>query len=370
MRLVIDCFKLVKGKGKSIGIYNVALGIVRHLGEINSNHISDGIEIVVLGNNINRNDFDVKGIKFIEVKNYNPFNKMHLVFWELLGVTRMLEKLKADKVFFPRGFSALTHTVNDIVLVHDYIPFYYNEYFPGYLNRIENAYVMWRLKASVKNSKKIITISQASKEDIVKYSGVDEKKIVVIHNGCEELENKFDKIITAKYICAMTSKLPHKNAKGIIQSYIEYCKIVKNPLDLVIIGLHDTNEFDVPNNIRDKIKCYRYVESNDELHRIIAGSEVFLFLSLVEGFGLPPVEAIQLGIPVICSNVRSLQEIVGEVAITVDPTNYAEVAHSIANVLADNTISAKVKKESLIIKENFSWKKASKRYWEELIGIL
>ena len=153
MRLVIDCFKLIKGKGKSIGIYNVALGIVRNLGRINKSNNNSPVEIMVLGNKFNKVDFDVKGIRFVEVEKLNPLNKFHLVFWELIGVTRMCKKLNADKVFYPRGFSSLVHDVYDVVLIHDCIPFYYNEFFSKYINKIENAYILWRLKESARNSK-------------------------------------------------------------------------------------------------------------------------------------------------------------------------------------------------------------------------
>ena len=370
MRLMIDCFKLIKGKGKSIGIYNVALGIVRNLGRINKSNNNSPVEIMVLGNKFNKVDFDVKGIRFVEVEKLNPLNKFHLVFWELIGVTRMCKKLNADKVFYPRGFSSLVHDVYDVVLIHDCIPFYYNEFFSKYINKIENAYILWRLKESARNSKKIITISQASKNDIIKYCGVDETKIIVINNGFESFTRmgEENEKIDTEYICAMTSNLPHKNARGVICSYIEYCKISAHPIDLVIIGLEDISCYDIPSNIREKIRCYKFIKSDEEMHKLIGGSQVFMFLSLKEGFGLPPIEAMQLEVPVICSNVSSLTEVVGDAALMVDYNDYRSIAYNLNRVLTNKKIKEKMRKKGNINIKRFSWDYCSAKYWDELVN--
>ena len=375
MRLVIDCFKLIKGTGKSIGIYNVALGIVRHMGEMNtainkdthSENNTESVEILVLGNKENREDFDVPGIKFVEIKKFNPKNKTQILMWELFYVSKVCKKLKADRVFFPRGYAALTHPVYDIVLIHDLIPFYYNENFPGVFNKAENAYIMKRLKKSARSAKKIITISQASKADIIKYCDVDEKKIVVINNACKEIDLEINKADNS-YICAMTSELPHKNAKGVIESYIEYCKMAENPLKLVVIGLQDTSGFDISEKIRKNITCYKFIKSDEDMYKIIGASEVFLFLSLIEGFGLPPVEAMQLGVPVICSNTSSLPEVVNNSAVLVNPSDCNDVAKKIHDLCTSVEM-----RESLISsgKENikrFSWDIIAKLYWKTLMN--
>lgn len=365
MRLVIDCFKLIKGAGKSIGIYNVAQRIVKHLGELNSASEKQMAEIVVLGNKDNQVDFDVPGVKFIEIKKYNPRNRTQVVLWELLYVSKICKELKADRVFFPRGYTALTHPVYDIVLIHDFIPFYYDEHFPGFFNKFENAYIMGRLKQSAKSAKKVITISQASKDDIIKYCGVAQDKITVINNACEEINVEVEKS-EKPYICAMTSDLPHKNAKGVIESYAKYCEIAENPVDLVVIGLKDINEFDIPDDVKSRITCHKFIKSNDEMYRVIGGSEVFLFLSLVEGFGLPPIEAMQLGVPVICSNTSSLPEVCGDAAIMVDPTAYESIAEKLNLLITEEPRKNQLIKAGKQNVERFSWDSRSKKYWNEL----
>ena len=360
MRLVVDCFKLIKGVGKSIGIYNVAKIIVRCLGAQNASDHAD--RIFVLGNAKNRADFDVPGVEFIQIDKYDPENKIDIVMWELFHVANCCRKLKADRVFFPRGYAALTHPVYDIVMIHDLIPFYYAENFPGVFNRLENFYITNRLKQSARSAKKVITISEASKRDIMSYCGVDEKKITVINNSYEKADseaiNKAASEVNCKsdekvikdngqkpYICAMTSALPHKNAKGIMETYKRYCEIVKEsaangysseePLDLVLIGLPDVLEFDLPTDVKARITCHKFIGDTAEMYRVMGGAKAFLFLSLIEGFGLPPIEAMQLGVPVICSGVSSLPEVCGDAALLVDPGDPDEAAQNLKDLLSD-----------------------------------
>lgn len=365
MRLVIDCFKLIKGTGKSIGIYNVAQSIVNHLGKLNVDRKED---IFVLGNSKNQEDFDVPGVSFIRIDKYDPTRKIHLLLWELIYVSLECKKLNADKVFFPRGYTALTHPVYDIVLIHDLIPFYYNKYFPGYFGRVENAYFMRRLKQSSRSACKIITISHSSKNAIVKYCGVRPERIEIIYNGCDRITAETQKS-GEPYICAMTSHLPHKNALGVIEAYIKYCESVANPINLTIIGLDNINDYIIKEDIRKKIKCIGFIKSNYDMYKIIGGSSVFLFLSLVEGFGLPPIEAMYLRVPVICSNISSLPEIVGNAAILVDPFNYDQISSELINLLQDSERYQMLVEMGVKNTERFSWDSIIQQYWHSLFEI-
>ncbi len=395
MRLVIDCFKLIKGVGKSIGIYNVAKIIVGSLGAQNaaksgttsavgsvaSNSVGSVAEtiaaidegkhpdkIFVLGNSRNRTDFDVPGVEFIQIDKYDPENKIDIVMWELFHVANCCRKLKADRVFFPRGYAALTHPVYDIVMIHDLIPFYYAEHFPGVFNRLENFYITNRLRQSARTAKKVITISEASKQDIMKYCGVDEKKIKVINNSYEKSDVPIVKDEDQKpYICAMTSALPHKNAEGIIETYKRYSEITDAPLDLVLIGLNDVSEFDLPSEVKDRITCHKFIGDTAEMYRVMGGARAFLFLSLIEGFGLPPIEAMQLGVPVICSGVSSLPEVCGDAALLVDPKDPDEAAQNLKDLLSDDELRSTLIKRGYENVKRFSPESRAAKYRKEIM---
>lgn len=355
MKLVIDCFKQVKGAGKSIGIYNLA----RHLVCALARNRSSSHEIIVLGNSRNRDDFDIDGVTFIEI-NKNPLNKMVCIKWELFDVSVLAKKLGADKVLYPRGYASLLHRTKEYVIIHDMIPFYYDEHYKGYFNRLENCYIMWRLKASARHADRVITISEASKQDIIKYAHADEGKITVIYNGYNRIgENVFEPD-DREYIVAVTSALPHKNAKGIAAVYAKYREIAENPLPLTIIGVERVEE------AAEGITCIKYVEKDEDLHRLIHNAKAFLFLSLVEGFGFPPIEAMQLETPVVCSDLSSLPEVVGDAALLVNPRDLSEAADALVKVTTDDAYARELVEKGRKNAERFNWEKTGKRYREVL----
>lgn len=372
MKVVMDCFKLVKGAGKSIGIYNVALNLCKRLIEYkNKNNIADinKVELVIIGNKYNRADFDIDGVRFIEITNYDPLNKLHCLYWELFAVSGIVKKIGADRVLFPRGFCALTHPIKDTIIVHDLIPFFYNENYPKFFNRFENAYIMNRLKASIKTCESVITISEASKADILKYCKVGESKIRVIHNGCNEMDTCVETEKDSEpYICAITSSLPHKNAKGIFASYQRYCEITDSPMNMLVIGVDDSYKNNLPSEVSAKVTCHKFIKENRDLHKIIKKSSMFLFLSLVEGFGFPPIEAMQMDVPVICSNRSSLPEVVGDAAVLVDPENYDEVATAIKRLSEDEVLRNDLINKGKLNITRFDWNNIAEQYWDSLLS--
>lgn len=377
--IVIDCFKLVKGAGKSIGIYNLALNLTRNLSVyIKTLDKSEQKRIVVLGNSKNRKDFDIEGVEFREI-NKNPLDKITCILWELFEVSILAKKLNAEKILYPRGYASMLHLTKEQVIIHDMIPFFYDENFPGVLGRFENFYIMWRLKASARKADKVITISEASKKDILKYAGDVSDKITVINNGyngikncdkyiCDNFEEKKD------YIISVTSTLPHKNAAGIIDAYVEYCKMETEPLPLKIVGIGGLEDIanqelkQVPDKkILDKITFIKYIESNEEFYKLIAEAKIFLFLSLIEGFGFPPVEAMQLGTPVICSGNSSLPEVVGDAAVLVNPDDSKSVGVEISKLLNDMQTYNTLVQKGFINAKRFSWDEIIVKYWESLV---
>lgn len=362
MKLIIDCFKLVKGAGKSIGIYNLAQNLVRELAK---NKGDSGNEIVVLGNAYNKVDFDIDGISFVEISK-NPLNKLICIFWELFEVSVLAKKMGADKVLFPRGYASMLHLTKEYVIIHDMIPFYYHEKYPDYFNKLENFYIMWRLKASARKADRIITISEASRQDIIKYSHTDMNRITVINNGYNPIEGKDYKNAEENYLIAVTSALPHKNADGIVKSYAKYCSLVENPVPLKIIGISDVMQYGLDQNVSNNITCIKYIEKNEDLYQLIYGAKAFLFLSLVEGFGFPPIEAMQLGTPVICSDRSSLPEVIGDAAVLVNPENYEEVADAINSVVTRKIDTYELCKKGTENVKRFTWEKSGSKYREVL----
>lgn len=388
MNLVIDCFKLVKGAGKSIGIYNLAKSMTEHLGERIEESVAGADTkaedtIMILGNAYNRKDFDVPGVTFIEMKG-NPLNKLYCILWELVLVRKYARRYQADRVLFPRGFRPFGrkgsigtrgngNPIKDTIIIHDLIPFYYHKHYPGVFNKLENAYIMYRLKVSMKKAESIITISQYSKDDILdKVPGCGEK-IAVIHNGFNDVSyQKNEKAVggkTADYIVAMTSGLPHKNAKGILKAYETYYRKAEKPLDMVVIGIADTSFYETMDaEAASHVTCHKFFEKFDEMCQVAAGAKAYLFLSYVEGFGFPPLEAMQLGVPVVCSGRSSLPEVVADAGLLVEPDDLDQVTEALIQITTNQELRQEMMEKGYENIKRFSWDSRTDLYWKELFG--
>ena len=339
MIIAIDFFKQIKGEGKSIGIYNGTCNIIKGISKEYKKY--KNVKIIVFCNSYNVKDIENLNIETVIIDKLNPKNKIHCVLWELFLVNKYIKQYSVDTILFPRGFTSINCPAVDVVLIHDMIPFYYDKHYRGYFNVLENFYIMNRLKYAIRHAKQIITISKESKNEILQYVKTNSNKIHVVYNGMEDIETN-DDLSKKDYISAITSKLPHKNAIGIVKSYERYLQISKNPMPITIIGIDACDVGDISPQARSKITFVKYVDSDQELHNIIQESKLFLFLSLIEGFGRPPLEAMKLKTPVVCSNLSALPEIVGDAAILVNPNNYDEVAHAIDKILSDHILSNKL----------------------------
>ena len=376
MRLVIDCFKLVKGKGKSIGIYNLARNLTGHLAETNRNR-EHCDEIVVLGNALNRKDFDVPGVRFVQVKG-NPLNRIVYTFWELFGVVYAARREGADRILFPRGYRPLFYRGRDVIIVHDLIPFFYDRCFPGVLNRVENAYIMNRLKASIRHADRIVTISKYSLQEMEALCPGCESRVHVIYNGvnpvpCSDRPSPLKP--DGPYLYAGVSPLPHKNALGVLKTYEAYFRAElregKTPARLVAIGIDGpesvTGGREALSPEAEKYVTFcRYIESGEEMHSLLAGAGAFLFLALIEGFGFPPLEAMQLGVPVVCSDRTSLPEVIGDAGLLTDPDDIEGTVSCIRRLLGDEALRRKLIEKGYENVKRFDWDSRVSRYWEVL----
>ncbi|WP_252221735.1 MULTISPECIES: glycosyltransferase family 1 protein [unclassified Clostridium] len=226
------------------------------------------------------------------------------------------------------------------------------------------------MKKTVNRADYIITISENSKSDIIKYLGIDENKIQVVYPGVgetykrmldnyeiESVKKKYS--IENEYILYLGTLEPRKNIETIIRAYNLFTQSNKNNIKLVLAGkkgwLYDDifkliKEF----GIEDNVIFTDYVDDKDK-PALYQGAKLFLFPSLYEGFGIPLVEAMASRTPVITSNSSSLPEVAGEAAIITAPLDYKEISKSIERVLNDSELREKMINEGVKQANKFSW---------------
>lgn len=203
------------------------------------------------------------------------------------------------------------------------------------------------------NSLRIFTVSNSSKNDIVKYLGISPGNINVIYNSSNlNTNNNFEATEKGKYLLSVSSLDPRKNLDGIIKAF----KALNSNVKLIIVGLKSDNFGPALNDnlLNHNIIVKGYV-SDAELSSLITHAEAFVYMSFYEGFGLPPVEAMSLGCPVIVSDIPAHKEICANGALYANPYNVDDIRGKISRLLSDDEL-----RQNLIAagKQNinrFSW---------------
>jgi len=231
---------------------------------------------------------------------------------------------------------------------------------------------------AVKQSSKIITISQSAKDDIIHFFKCPEDKIEIITPAFDKEEFKvisnrdlvkktvFEYKLPDKYIFYVGAHKPHKNLERLIRAFYLIAGEIEH--NLVIGGKKDlryakTYELAKALNMERRIIFTGEIKESD-LPLLYNGADLFVFPSLYEGFGLPPLEAMACGIPVLVSNAASLPEVVGDAAIMVNPYDIGEIAQEMKRILTNKNLQAEMQIKGLERCQNFSWRKTAERTLE------
>lgn len=301
------------------------------------------------------------GIDLLEFKNKNEVGNVDLVHYPFFD--------------FYKHTLPLVKSIPTVVTIHDVIPLIFKEHYPL---GIRGSLHLLLQKLSLSNIKAVITDSENSKKDVIKYLGVDEKRIFPIYlappEGFREISDKqtLSKVknkhnLPDKFVFYYGDINWNKNLPAIAIA----CKQLN--LHLVTAGKSFTQVNDLSHTeledfkkFQDEIKGYAnyktlgFVEEED-LVGVINLSSVCLFPSFYEGFGLPILEVQSCGVPVITSNVSSLPEIAGRSALLVDPRNLLEIEKALHNLLENKDLRKKVIQEGLRNVKRFSWDETAKK---------
>ncbi len=221
----------------------------------------------------------------------------------------------------------------------------------------------------------IIAVSEYVKKAIIKHFGIPEHKIKVIYAGIRKqfrvIEDHVGDLMLKKisanvpYILTVATSVERKNIKNLLHAFAIAKQTFKD-LKLVIVGDKKNIESKIHQETKDlknDLIFSGYLDA-DQLAYFYNRAEVFVFPSLYEGFGLPVIEAMACGCPVITSNVSALPEIAGNAALLVNPYSIEEIASAIKKVLIDKTLKYDMKLKGLMRAKDFSWGKSAKEMVE------
>ena len=226
--------------------------------------------------------------------------------------------------------------------------------FSNQLSLMKRIYAKFVINAAVNRSNSIITISEFSKKEIIKYTGVSARKINVVHYGIDKImfqqqfsnskirELRIKLNLPDNYLLFVGSTKPHKNFIGIINAFASVLKSFPDE-NLVVLGIrfdeinNELCKIIINNKLKDNLIFPGYIGEND-LSYIYHNAKCLIFPSLYEGFGLPPLEAMAAGCPVIASNFASIPEVCNDAALYFDPNNIEDVTTKIESLIRDDNL--------------------------------
>lgn len=303
------------------------------------------------------------------IVNIESKSKFKRIFLRNYKFNKAINNLREedDIIFSPTQHGIIRKKLNQIITIHDMIPLFYPQ---GRIHQY--IYYKYILPKVIKNCKKIITVSNYTKKDLVKYYEVPSEKIEVVYNGYnrpkfvdidrsrELVKNQFD---IDNYILMVGINYKYKNLHSVIKAYSD----IETKSKLVIVGNYNVKYGDYLKKVvreyklDEKVIFLGYV-SDEEKEMLYQASKFFVFPSLYEGFGLPVLEAMANKTPVLLSNSSSLPEVGGEAAVYFDSNNMEDIKRSLEYMLnLDESKRIDLIDKGLKNIARFSWEKCGKQ---------
>jgi glycosyltransferase involved in cell wall biosynthesis len=301
------------------------------------------------------------------------------VTWFEISLKRALKKHKIDLFFSPDGYISLGAKIPQISVIHD-INY---EHYPQDVPFSARIYLRKFFPLFAKKAHSIITVSNYSKQDIAKTYSISPDKITVAWNGASDI---FKPLIESQkqliretysngkpYFLFVGAIHPRKNVQRLIEAFIQFKQATSSDIRLVIVGeslwKNSRLTIIIRKNIEDQIHFTGHV-TQVKLAEIMGSALAFTYVPYFEGFGIPLVEAMKCGTPILSGNLTSLPEVAGEAAIYCNPFDVKEIAEKMSLLANDEALRKKLSAAGLERNKLFSWDTSAEIVWNEIISVL
>jgi glycosyltransferase involved in cell wall biosynthesis len=289
-------------------------------------------------------------------------------------IASYLKELKIDIYHYPQfDLPIFLPDAKIVTTIHDLNPQKFKGFFSSKAGWIKKQYSVYMNAFALKKSDKLIAISQSTKNEIIDFYGVRYKeKVSVVFEGVkqfifsvDEMSNLTKKLSHLrksyrfeKYFLYVGNNRPHKNLSGALKAFKSFLMQPSENIHFVLVGRYLKNNTDIDGIVK-KLgieKNIIKIEANeDELKSLYLGAEAFIFCSLSEGFGLPILEAMSLGIPVITSNLSSMKEIAEGYAMLVNPYSTEEISSAMMRIINSPELKKDLSEKGLKRAGELSW---------------
>lgn len=368
MRIGIDCRTILNQKaGERAGVGHYTYYLIKNLLKIDKKN-----KYILFFDHRFKNvkEFHRKNVEIIrfpwsEYKKYLPFGYSHYF------VAKVLEKADLDVFHAPANIMPLSYDKPAVITVHDLAIYNHPQWFPPK----QKFSVKISVPKSIKKAKKIIAISQSTKKSLLRQFHVSPEKIKVIYEGFTKEKPCNSRVIKKtlrkykikdKFVLYLGTLEPRKNVSALIKAFDAMVGAnFKNYKDYQLIlaggiGWKHAPIFQAIKEVKhSRVRYLGYVSTMEKM-ALLSSAACFAFPSLWEGFGLPVLEAMSLGTPVITSNISSLPEVTGKAGILVNPEKAESIKAGLKKLLANKKTLRKYARKSKKQARKFSWQKCAK----------
>lgn len=359
MRIGIEAQRIFRPKKHGMDV--VAIELIKNLQEIDAMN-----EYVVFGRN-GINDI------FSETFNFhvNTFSSFSYADWEQIGLISKVKKEKIDLLHCTANTAPLNSPVPLIVTIHDIIYLEQIDFKGTSYQNLGNLYRRFIVPKIAEKSKLVLTVSEYERGNIVKRLNLPEEKVKVLYNGVgvqfnnryskEEVEHFRQKYaLPSQFIMFLGNTAPKKNTPNVIKAYVDFFLQSPNRIPLVLLDYKKELVSKILNEVNQPELLSEFVFPGyipyREIPLMYNAAALFLYPSLRESFGLPILEAMACGVPVITSNTSSMPEVAGDAAELIDPFNYKALSAAMGQILANEDLRNRNKEKGLQRAKKFTWK--------------
>ncbi|WP_187976715.1 glycosyltransferase family 1 protein [Mycetocola sp. JXN-3] len=289
---------------------------------------------------------------------------------ELFAVSKFAKSVGADLIHSPASLGPMRSKIPVVLTLHDVMYWSHPEMMttPLYTEPVK-----WMETRATKNAARVITISEFSKSEIQRFMRIPDERIEVIPLAGARPTERPRSVVPGEtpYILATGNRRPHKNWDGLIRGLARVDEDIRPRL--VITGSHGTEDplraVVAETGMTDWVDLRGWL-SAEELGELYEHATALGLVSFVEGFGLPALEAMMIGLPAILSDIPAFREICGDDAVYADPHSIDSIADAITRLMTDPTLAARLAEAGPKRAAQYSWPRVAERTLEVFRGVL